>query len=112
MLRALRAELPHERFVYFADSAYNPYGDKSEAFVQERSLAIVKTLVQQHRIKVETEHQRIKFKRELLAVNISTKVSGFDCGFGNTSQRRNPFLLLPEEQIPRISRTVTELSAG
>ncbi len=51
ILKALREHLPHERFVYFADSAYNPYGDKSEAFVQERSLAIVKTLVQQHRIK-------------------------------------------------------------
>ncbi len=51
ILKALREHLPHERYVYFADSAYNPYGDKSEAFVQERSLAIVKTLVQQHRIK-------------------------------------------------------------
>lgn len=26
VLRALRAELPHERFVYLADSAHAPYG--------------------------------------------------------------------------------------
>ena len=37
VLRAARAELPHENFVYFADSAFAPYGDKSDAYVIERS---------------------------------------------------------------------------
>jgi glutamate racemase len=51
ILKALRLHLPHERFVYFADSAHNPYGEKSEAFVQERTLFIARELVEQHGIK-------------------------------------------------------------
>jgi glutamate racemase len=51
ILKALCAHLPHERFVYFADSAHNPYGEKSEAFVQERSLIVARELVEQHGIK-------------------------------------------------------------
>ena len=51
ILRALRQQLPHEDFVYFADTAHNPYGGKSDAFVAERSLAIARELVQEHRIK-------------------------------------------------------------
>ena len=34
VLQALRAELPHERFVYLADSGNAPYGDaRGDAFV-------------------------------------------------------------------------------
>ncbi|TAG25267.1 MAG: glutamate racemase [Burkholderiales bacterium] len=51
ILKALRLAMPAERFVYFADTAHNPYGEKSEGFVVERSLSIVKTLVEQHHIK-------------------------------------------------------------
>jgi glutamate racemase len=51
ILKALRQLLPHERFVYFADSAHNPYGEKSEVFVQERTLSIARELVEQHGIK-------------------------------------------------------------
>jgi glutamate racemase len=51
ILKALRQALPHERFVYFADSAHNPYGEKSEVFVQERTLAVAAELLQQHQIK-------------------------------------------------------------
>jgi glutamate racemase len=51
ILKALRAELPHERFVYFADTAHNPYGEKPEAFVIERSRAITQQLIDQHHIK-------------------------------------------------------------
>ncbi len=51
ILKALRSQLPHERFVYFADSKHNPYGEKSEAFVQERTLFIARELVEQHQIK-------------------------------------------------------------
>ncbi len=51
VLKALRKHLPHEQFVYFADSAHNPYGEKSEAFVRERSLSIVQNLVEEHQIK-------------------------------------------------------------
>ena len=51
ILLALRQALPHERFVYFADSAHNPYGVKPQAFVVERSLAIVRELITAHGIK-------------------------------------------------------------
>lgn len=51
ILKALRLELPHESFVYFADSAHNPYGEKSDAFVIERSCAITRQLMDEHRIK-------------------------------------------------------------
>lgn len=51
ILKVLRALMPHERFVYFADSAHNPYGDKSDAFVIDRSRAITLQLIQNHGIK-------------------------------------------------------------
>ncbi|MGL6349222.1 MAG: glutamate racemase, partial [Aeromonas sp.] len=51
ILKALRQAMPAECFVYFADSKHNPYGVKSEEFVRERSLAIVRELVDQHQIK-------------------------------------------------------------
>ena len=51
ILRALRAELPSEDFVYFSDAGHAPYGEKGEAFVSDRSLAIAVDLLEQHRIK-------------------------------------------------------------
>ncbi|KVN68688.1 glutamate racemase [Burkholderia ubonensis] len=40
MLRAVRAQLPGESFVYVADSRNAPYGPRDEAFITERTLAI------------------------------------------------------------------------
>jgi glutamate racemase len=51
VLRALRAELPREDFVYFSDAGHAPYGEKGEEFVSNRSLAIAVDLLEQHRIK-------------------------------------------------------------
>jgi len=51
VLEALRAELPYERFVYLADSAYAPYGERGDAFVMARSQAITDYLCQAHHIK-------------------------------------------------------------
>lgn len=51
VLAALRAELPHEDFVYFADTAYAPYGERGDAYVIERSRAVAAHLVHEHRIK-------------------------------------------------------------
>jgi glutamate racemase len=47
VLRAVRAELPDEALVYVADSAYAPYGQRDEAFIAERTLAIVQWLISQ-----------------------------------------------------------------
>lgn len=48
VLAALREELPGEDCLYLADSAHAPYGERGDAFVIERSLAIGRLLVQQH----------------------------------------------------------------
>ncbi len=50
-LRALRAELPLERFVYVADSGHAPYGERDDTHVIARSHAITRYLVERHRIK-------------------------------------------------------------
>lgn len=51
VLRALRAELPQEDFVYLADSAHAPYGEKGSAHVAERSLAVCGRLLHECGIK-------------------------------------------------------------
>lgn len=51
VLRALRAELPHERFVYVADSGHAPYGERDDTHVIARSHAVARYLREQHQIK-------------------------------------------------------------
>lgn len=50
VLRAIRQELPAEDLLYVADSAYAPYGDRPEAFIEARALAVFE-FFQTHRIK-------------------------------------------------------------
>ena len=40
VLKALRTELPGERFIYIADSGHAPYGERDDAHVTERSLRL------------------------------------------------------------------------
>lgn len=51
VLRALRAELPHERFVYLADSGNAPYGERGDAYVAARTHAIAHYLQEHYQIK-------------------------------------------------------------
>ncbi|MBA3937771.1 MAG: aspartate/glutamate racemase family protein [Planctomycetes bacterium] len=51
ILRALRAELPGEDFVYFSDAGHAPYGERDDAFVAQRSAGIARALVDGHGIK-------------------------------------------------------------
>ena len=51
VLQALQKELPHERFVYLADNAHAPYGEKSESFIRQRTHAIADYLLARHHIK-------------------------------------------------------------
>ncbi|MFN7856926.1 MAG: glutamate racemase [Acidovorax sp.] len=51
VLQALLKAMPHERFVYLADSAHAPYGERGDAYVSARSHAIVDYLCEQHNIK-------------------------------------------------------------
>jgi glutamate racemase len=51
VLQALRHELPHEHFVYLADSAHAPYGERGDAFVQARTQAIAQHMFSTQGIK-------------------------------------------------------------
>jgi glutamate racemase len=51
ILRALREELPHEHFVYIADSAFAPYGERDDRQVIARSLVLTRALHEQHSAK-------------------------------------------------------------
>ena len=44
ILKALRAELPHEDFIYISDSGHAPYGERNEAHVLARSRALASYL--------------------------------------------------------------------
>jgi glutamate racemase len=47
VLRHIRAQLPNEQLLYFADSGFAPYGDKPEHVVAERVLAVGSFLAEQ-----------------------------------------------------------------
>ena len=47
VLKALRAALPHEDFIYLADNGHAPYGERDAAHVLARSRAVTQYLVQQ-----------------------------------------------------------------
>ena len=51
ILKALRAELPHESFVYIADSGNAPYGEKGDAFVIDRSRTLTLSLLKDYGVK-------------------------------------------------------------
>lgn len=47
VLKALRAELPTEDFIYIADSGHAPYGERDDAYVLARSRAVTAHLAAQ-----------------------------------------------------------------
>jgi glutamate racemase len=51
VLQALRAEMPQERFIYWSDSAFAPYGERSESFVIDRSHFITEQLIAKGKVK-------------------------------------------------------------
>lgn len=51
VLQALRHELPHEQFVYLADSGNAPYGERGDAFVISRTRTVAQHLRQHFGIK-------------------------------------------------------------
>jgi glutamate racemase len=63
ILKALRAELPHEDFVYVADSGFAPYGERGECFVVERSRLITRHLL---------EREHLPIKALVIACNTAT----------------------------------------
>ncbi len=44
VVRAMMQSLPEERFLYYADSAYCPYGERDESFIRRRTLTIAEEL--------------------------------------------------------------------
>jgi len=51
VLRALRAHLPQEDFVYLSDAAHAPYGERSEEYVGGRALRVADFLLDQQGVK-------------------------------------------------------------
>ena len=51
ILHALQNQMPEEAFVYLADSAHAPYGERDEAFVLQRAREVLSILKSQHHIK-------------------------------------------------------------
>lgn len=47
VLRHIRQALPNERLIYVADSGHVPYGDKPPEYIEQRSLAIARFLIEQ-----------------------------------------------------------------
>lgn len=47
VFRQIRADLPHERLLYVADSGHAPYGNKAAEFIVRRSIAISEFLLEQ-----------------------------------------------------------------
>ncbi len=47
----MRAEMPHERFIYWSDSAFAPYGERSDEFVIQRSHFITQQLIEKGNVK-------------------------------------------------------------
>jgi len=45
VLREIRKILPEQRFIYFSDNAYCPYGEKTAEFVTDRSRAVTDLLL-------------------------------------------------------------------
>ncbi len=63
VLKALRAKLPHEDFVYVADSGNAPYGEREESFVVARSRAIADYL---------QNNEHLSIKALVIACNTAT----------------------------------------
>ena len=51
VLKTLQQVLPEEHFIYLADNGYAPYGERGDAFVQQRSTHITHWMCAQHDIK-------------------------------------------------------------
>jgi glutamate racemase len=51
VLQALRAEMPQERFIYWSDSAFAPYGERSDTFLIERCQFITEQLIAKGNVK-------------------------------------------------------------
>jgi glutamate racemase len=47
VLHHIRQTLPHERLIYVADSAHVPYGDKPAPYIEARSIALTRFLIEQ-----------------------------------------------------------------
>lgn len=45
VLKEIRRALPRERYVYFADNAHCPYGEKSQDYIRDRARAITDLLI-------------------------------------------------------------------
>lgn len=79
VLREIRALLPHEHLIYIADSRFTPYGNKPQAFIQQRSLQLAEFL-RRHEAKaiVIACNTATAAAAELLRTRLSVPVVGME----------------------------------
>ncbi|TXF99194.1 glutamate racemase [Massilia arenae] len=82
VLRHIQAQLPHEHLLYLADTGFAPYGDKPEAIVVERVLAIGDFLLAQgaKALVVACNTATVAAVRELRAVHPGLPIVGVEPG--------------------------------
>ena len=88
VLKALREELPNEQFLYCADCAHTPWGDKPESFIVERTRAIVHFLLQmQAKAVVLACNTATAAAADILRKELSIPIIGIG---GQACRRSNP----------------------
>lgn len=82
VLRHIQAQLPHEHLLYLADTGFAPYGDKPEAIVVERVLAIGDLLLAQgaKALVVACNTATVAAVRELRALHPGVPIVGVEPG--------------------------------
>lgn len=82
VLRHIQAQLPHEHLLYLADTGFAPYGDKPEAIVVERVLAIGDFLLAQgaKALVVACNTATVAAVRELRSVHPGLPIVGVEPG--------------------------------
>ncbi|WP_306394015.1 glutamate racemase [Telluria beijingensis] len=82
VLRHIQAQLPHEHLLYLADTGFAPYGDKPEAVVVERVLAIGDFLLAQgaKALVVACNTATVAAVRELRAIHPGLPIVGVEPG--------------------------------
>ena len=91
VLRALRAELPQVHFVYLADNAHAPYGERSPQVVLDRA----------HRL---TEQLRVEHRIDALVVDISARPAHEGPALAAAMQAR--YLALPRADAKALHKAI------
>jgi len=118
VLHAIRQRLPAESLLYVADSAYAPYGDQSEAFIIERSLAIGDFLLTQGvKALVIACNTATAYAAEIMRAQLAVQVIAIEPGVKPAVQvtRNGVIGVLVTQRTarsPRLQRLIAQHASG